>query len=251
MIDKIFRSSREKENFIVFTCLAGIFFGFIAADLGGLWYFPYWSVTNYLIIGFALGGWAFYILTLIVCYEAGKLILDKLFSFGPVSKYYSYEKYLYPILFVVGLALLLLVGVETILNTSFFTNFDYIISANKLPYLTWPYWIAAFWGTLFVCEYLEYRKKRTSLLKDTLHGYLSPLISVLAVSFILTITNEIQNFSVFLWRYANYPFPDTMIFGIPVFIILAWPLHVIIFLEIWRAFGTNTSQTIFANDDLD
>ncbi len=134
--------------------------------------------------------------------------------------------------------------------TDFFRNYYYTINTPKLAYLGWQYWILAFFGAFFCLEYIEYKKKRTSLLKDTLHGYYNPLLAILTVSVFLAITNEIQNTNVYLWKYANYPWPNLAFFNVPAFIVLAWPLHFIIFLECWRAFGTNTSRVIYENEKL-
>lgn len=251
LIHNIFKSPKETRSFITISALMGLVFGFVAADLGGLWYFPYWSIIDYIIIGFVLGGWAFYILSMIICYEAVKLVLDKLFSQRKVTGYYDFENSLYSIFFGVGLMCIIIVLYKTIVATKFFTEFTFVINVSKNAYLTWPYWLIAFLGIFFVCEFIEYKKRRSSLLKDTLHGYLAPIISVISVSFILAISNETQNLSVFLWKYANYPWPEMMVLGVPLFIILIWPLSIIFFIQVWRALGTNLSNQLFANDRLD
>lgn len=248
LISRIRGSSRNNRNFTEVIWGGAIFFSLIAADLGGLWYFPYWSATDYVFIGFILGGWVFYVITLIVCYEAIKLILDRLLPRQPrVTAYFKYERHLYNLLLPLGVAALAVVMGVAMKNTHFFTQFHYSVNVAKQPYLQWYYWLLAFVGALFICEYVEFRRKRSSLLKDTLHGYFNPLLAAILAGTVLAIANEVQNFGVYLWRYANYPWPNTTLFHIPIFIILAWPLHIIAFVMFWRAFGNGSSSVVFAN----
>lgn len=130
-------------------------------------------------------------------------------------------------------------------NTDLFTNFHYTVNSVKDPYLTWPYWIVAFFGALGVCEYVAHRRGRCTLISTIIEGYGNPLVAFFAVSFILAITNELQNLSVYVWRYANYPLSSIEVLHIPIFIILAWPLHIIFFVEAWNAFGPASSTVVF------
>ena len=238
----------NNRNFTIVLVAFGAILGFIAADLGGLWYFPYWSASTYLLIGFLLGGWAFYFFFLIICYEATKLTLDKLITQKrKVTNYYSYEHRLYFVLFCLGLGMLAVVAKTVLVNTHYFTRFHYVVDQIKPPYISWQYWILTFFGLWFVCEYIDFRKHRSSLLKDTLHGYVNPLLAILVVSFILAITYEVQNQRIWLWRYANYPLAGHEVFNIPVFIILTWPLHIAGAVVFWRAFGNGSSSIVFAN----
>jgi|GEM_PF-1552713 len=248
LITKIRGSPRNNRSFTGVIWGGAVFFSLIAADLGGLWYFPYWSPTDYVFIGFILGGWVFYVLTLLVCYEAVKLILDRVIrQRKKVIDYYHYEAHLYKLLFVIGLTALTVVMAEALRTTHFFTQFHYSVNIAKKPYLSWQYWLLAFVAALFISEYVEFRRKRSSLIKDTLHGYFNPLLAALLAGFIVGFANETQNFGVYLWRYANYPWPNITLAHVPVFILLAWPLHIIAFTVFWRAFGNGSSSIVFAN----
>lgn len=248
LISRVRGNRINNRSFTMAVIGMALFFSLIAADLGGLWYFPYWSTTDYFFIGFILGGWAFYVMTLIVCYEAVKLILDRyLPQRKRVVSYFKRERLIYTGLLLVGVACLAVVLGAAFYNTHFFTQFHYIVNTAKSPYLPWQYWILAFIGALSICEYVEFRRKRSSLLKDTLHGYFNPLLAMLIAGTLLAITNEVQNFGVYLWRYANYPWPERTFLNIPIFIIMAWPLHIIAFTEFWRAFGNGSSSVVFAN----
>jgi len=248
LISSVRGKRRNNRHFIAVSATIGLLFSFITADLGGLWYYPHWSIASYYIIGFLLGGWAFYIMAIIASYEAVKLVLDRfIVQKRLVTKYYSFESSLYLLLFMVGLACMAVVVYGILKNTSFFQNFHYTVNSPKEPYLRWYYWILSFFGTVFICEFVEFKRKRSSLFKDTLHGYYNPLLAMFIVGFLMSMINEIQNFSVFLWKYNNYPMPDMTLLNVPLFVITVWPVQYIFFLEFWRAFGNRASDPIFAN----
>ncbi len=248
LISRIRGNRTNNRNFTKVILLGAIFFSLIAADLGGLWYFPYWTTTDYWFIGFLLGGWVFYVITLIVCYEAVKLMLDRVLKQKKrVSSYFSFEPRLYRSMLYAGIGCLAVVTAQALHTTKFFTDFNYTVGQPKAAYLSWYFWIVGFLGVFFITEYIEFRRKRSSLLKDTLHGYINPLLAIIITGLVLGVTNEIQNLSVYLWRYNNYPWPDVMIFHVPVFVLAAWPLHIAAFLMIWRAFGNGSSSVVFAN----
>ena len=148
---RLIRGSRVNNHSFTIVCIVfGAILEFVAADLGGLWYFPYWSVSTYMLIGFLLGGWAFYFLFLIVCYEAVKLALDKILPQKKrVVSYFHNEPILYKILFVAGIGMLAAVVRQTLINTHYFTQFHYQVNQIKPPYLTWQYWIITFFGLWF------------------------------------------------------------------------------------------------------
>lgn len=249
ILGKVLKSNKEKKTFYIFTSICGAIFSFIIADLGGLWYFPYWSTTDYFIIAYILCGWEFYILSLVTSFTLVKILLDKyILQKKHIRKYYKYEKYLYLFLLIVGIICFGIVGIETLIKTNFFINFQFIINQPKPAYIDWYYWLIGFVGLVFVCEFIEYKRKRTSLFKDILHGYYNPLITCFVVGTILALLNEVQNFDVFLWKYNNYPFHNITIFNVPIFIIIAWSIQMIALIESWRAFGTNTSKTVFEDD---
>ncbi len=253
LVRDIMKSPKEKRSFFNMCLVGGTIFSVLTCELGGFWYFPYWSTSDYIVFGYLLGGWVFYLLFLVVTYEAVKLIIDKYFTPGTkrVYKYYSFEPTLYKGLFVVGCIGMLYVAIAALYNTRLFTHFTYNITTLKTPYITYQYWLLAFVSLMCICEYVEYTKKRTSLLKDTFHGYLTPLISILVIGLFCAVSNEFQNLGVFLWRYGNYPLEGFTVLGIPLFVVLTWPLQYVGILSFWRAFGSNLSSLVFAGDEIE
>lgn len=239
------RNRKEILSFLLFGAVTGMLMNLVLSELGGLWYFPYWSTTVYILFGFILGGWAFYILSALMGYQAAKVLLDHMVPFKSNGSLARFESPLHFLLLVAGLCCVAIVMREALVNTAFFSDFVYVINAPKEPYLSWPYWIISFVGAYCICEYVAYIRKRTSLLSATLRGYLNPLMAVIGAAFFLALTNEVQNFGPNLWRYANYPVPDVTVLHVPLFIILAWPLHMIVFIAAWRAWGPATSRVLF------
>ena len=244
---RIFRSVHGKTDFIVFCAVSSLFFQAIGNDFGAFWHFPYWTAGEYWVIGYLLGGWAFYVLFIVTCYEAAKLLLDRARPpLRRVTRYFRHEGRVYNALGLIGALLLLAVCAEALVNTGFLAGFRYDITSAKEAYLGWPYLLAAMLSGIMLAEFVEYRRRRTSLLKDLIHGYWNPLWALLISSLLLGVFNEVQNLNVYLWRYANVPFPDLALLGVPVAVLLGWFLHFALFVELWRAFGTDASRVLFA-----
>ncbi|HEX5447737.1 MAG TPA: hypothetical protein VFW90_00855 [Candidatus Saccharimonadales bacterium] len=248
LISRIRHSSQNNQSFTLMALAGGAILQFLIGDLAGIWYYPQWSLSTYLLIGFVVGGWVFYFLFLIVCYEAAKLILDKYFlPKKEVTRYFKHEGLIYKLLLCVGVISLCAIAYQAVVNTDWFTKFHFSVGQAHHPYITWYMGALSFVGIVSICEYVEYKRKRSSLVKDTIHGYLNPLIAGIVASLVLAWTYEIQNYGVLLWKYANYPWPDQYVFGVPLFVVLAWPLHVLGLVVFWRAFGNGSSSVVFAN----
>ncbi|MFS8131401.1 MAG: hypothetical protein ACMG57_05510 [Candidatus Dojkabacteria bacterium] len=248
IISSIYSNQKHKLRFTIATLVGGALFGFMAADISGFFYFPYWSYSDYVIIGFILGGWTFYFLTVIIPYEATKVLLDKYFPFKKdIRRYFKWEKYAYLVFKYVSVILFSAVILHVLIDTNFLSTFTFNQQIAKAPLVTHPYLtsFAFFASIVFFCEYIEYERKKSSLFKDIIHGYWNPLIALLIIGFLMGLTNEVQNLGVFLWRYNNMPFADIQIFTIPLIVIISWPTHILAILEVWRAFGDKDSKIAF------
>ncbi|HYF05892.1 MAG TPA: hypothetical protein VEA59_07020 [Patescibacteria group bacterium] len=237
----------EKIKFIVFCIFSGAFFEFLGSFVGGLWYYPYWSFGMYVLIGFLLGGWCFYILFLCVAYEAGKQVFDRLLPNQPyVRRYYSFETKVYQGLLAMGLVLVGVVVGAFVTNAIFLAQLDLAVNKFRPGALGWEYALLLGVGVMCICEFIEFKRHRTSFVKDLLHGYFSPLLSVLLVGLILAMSNEVQNLNVYLWKYGLFPWPNSVVAGIPVSAIVGWQIHILLFIELWRAFGSKKSALVFS-----
>jgi len=246
---EIFSTKERRWSFVKLGLLGAIPFSLAVSTFGGLWYFPHWSAVDYYLLGYVLLGWVFYFLFLTVCYVAFKLVLDHIIpQKRPVGPYYSLERKSYKALGIVGGWIAVMVITVGLQNSRWLTDFQVAINKPQTPYLYWYWWMIAVLGWIMLCEFVEYRRKRSSLLKDTLHGYFTPLLAIIACGVTLGVTNEVQNLPIDLWHYGNFPWRDFAIYQIPLFVVIAWPLHITAFVEFWRAFGDrHATDILFAN----
>jgi hypothetical protein len=102
-----------------------------------------------------------------------------------------------------------------------------------------------FLGFWFILEAVEYFRKESSLLSDLLRGYVNPLIAIIVASFTLAIVMETQNDINHFWLYTNWPLADFKFLNLYGLMLLAWPLHYIFFLSLFRALSKTESKKIF------
>jgi len=245
--------SRNRKNQLIYFgigALAGLLLDGFSNYLGGLWFYPFWS--NELYLSLFLLGFPIYFLTVIFSYQAAKLFLDKITEKKKkVTRCYKYEGALYKILLFLGIVAFLFVYARVLYNTNFFRNFQFSINTIKEPYLEFGYIILMFFSVWFIAEFVEYKRKNNSLIKNTLHGYFNPLLAIIISSIILAIYMEVQNLPLGLWIYSNWPWQEIEFLGLPVMVYIAWPLHYIGLLSGYRALGNESSQEIFAGDMID
>ncbi len=191
----------------------------------------------------------FYFFFLAICYIAFKLVLAHVIPQKDlVQKYYSFERKSYKALGIVGGWIAIMVITVALQDSRLLTNFHVQVNKPQAPYLYWYWWLIAIFAWLMLCEFVEYKKHRSSLLKDTIHGYFTPLLAVTLCGITLAVSNEVQNLPINLWHYANFPWTSFAIYQIPVFVILAWPIQILAFVEFWRAFGDKrATYMLFGN----
>ena len=129
-------------------------------------------------------------------------------------------------------------------------NGGYIFDiSNRINYkVNFIYVVTIFLGTWFVLESIEYFRKKTSLLKDIFHRYFNHLASILIASFILAIIMETENIPLGFWIYTNWPFENIRLLHLPIMMLVAWPLHYVAFLSLFRAFTEKQSDEILRGD---
>lgn len=249
LLDQITGTKGQRWSFIKLGLLGAIPFSLAVSTFGGLWYFPHWSAVDYYVLGYVLLGWVFYFLFLTICYVAFKLMFDHLIpQKRPVKGYFNFERKSYKALGIVGGWIAVMVITVGLQNSRWLTDFDISVDHLQKPYLYWYWWLIAVVGWIMLCEYVEYRRYRTSLLQGVLHGYFTPVIAIFACGVTLAITNELQNLPINLWHYGNFPWQNFTVYQIPLFVIITWPIHITAFVEFWRAFGDKkVTNILFAN----
>lgn len=232
------RASRSRiVAFILVTTLGTLMLEGGASWLGGLWFYPGVGVTRYAMI-FIPGG-AFYLLMIAESYLATKALID-LFRRGRkvVRDSYASDGKLYEDLGLIGLLLsvagLALMAVDSQSQADHHVHFRYILTL--------------FFGVWFILEFLQYYQKKTSLLRDLLHQYPSPLLAIFVASILLGVTVETLNGAHLAWSYTNWPFPFLRIMGTPIVVLIAWVMHYIIFLSLFRALTKQESDEVWRGD---
>lgn len=246
LLSTIFGGRRSAWNFMVLGLLGSIPFSLLVSNLGNFWYFPYWTNVDYFVLGYVLFGWSFYALSIVFGYVMFKVLLDSLLPKHRISKKrYRFEPGMYKAFGVIGGWAAAMVFTMSMATTRWLTDYHYLANQPRDPYMFWYWWLIALFGWIVLCEYVIHKKRRSSLMSSTMHGYYVPLIAFVLIGITMGITNEIQNLPINLWGYANYPWQSMQIFDVPLFVIFAWPLHIIGIVEFYRAFGEEKLSSHF------
>ena len=238
-------------KFLLVSTLGVILLDSIALGLGKLWIYPYWNFCIYLILFIPV--FAGYWFLICESYLGTKAVIDYIVKGKKrVTKSFKYEKILFNILGIIGICLIIvtifLIIRDYSLQGNILFSFDNISSKNSnyiCPYGFIMLLFVAFW---MVLEFIQHRLKKNSLVKDLIHGHFTPLLSILVSSFVLAIVLEALNLVHYLWEYINWPFVGVTFFGLPIMMFLAWPIHYILFLSLWRALTNEQSEEVWKGD---
>ncbi len=235
LLKTVTKSPKTLLLFTVVSTIGAICLEGIAQWIGKLWYYPYFSNWIYLLV--FVPGFVLYWLMISESYLGAKAIIDNYRKTRHiVTKYYSYESHLYPVLALIGVASIS--AAITCAYIAYYNNggYSFNISSPTSLYINFFIIISLFIGVWFLAEYFEYRKRKSSLIKDLLHHYRTPLIAIILGAITLALLMEISNLTYGYWEYINWPLSQHNIFGLPVVMIFfAWPLHYVMFLSVFRA----------------
>ncbi len=239
----IHHSRSNSINFIIAGVLGGVLVEGVGQWLGKLWFYPYFSTPEYLFV--AIPGFALYMLMIAECYLATKAIIDKILRPRKTSrKYFPLETKLYRSLPVIGPACFFL-GTSILLadykqGYAFRVNLPYNLNVTFVGVLLFAC------GVWWTSEYLEYRRRETSLLKDIFHAYWNPLIAIIIATAVVGISMELINLRHEYWVYANWPLQNDHVLGLPIIMItVAWPIHFVMFLSLFRAITAKDSAEVW------
>jgi hypothetical protein len=237
--------------FFAVSAFAGLLLDGIAKYLGKLWIYPDWSLALYLIL--FIPGWAFYWLVITETYLGVKTLVDYLRKGRRwASKPFSFERSFYWVLSSVGLVFsAYAVGdaATTYLSQSLpLATLSDVHSVTETFQISFTQVAMFCIGLFFIFEGIEYYRKKTSFIKDTLHQYYTPLISIFLAALVTAVLMESQNIPVGLWVYTRWPLPEYAIYGIPLLASIAWPLHYLAFLSAFRALTDKESSCIWRGD---
>lgn len=243
LLSEIIHKNKPRTYYFIIGIIGGLVLEGVATYLGGLWYYPFYSTPSYLVIAVLAGGFAWYFLCITLSYEAMKGVVDKFMGGNKqITKPFEYEQKLFNSFAAIGVFGLSIISGKILFENNFFAGFIFNINSQKTPYISFTEIMVIFLCLLLILEFIEFKRKRTSLIKDLLHGYVNPLIAIVLVSGILGMYMEFQNQSISLWIYTNWPWQNVLVGKIPVMVFfIGWPVHYIFFLSLYRAFGDNSS----------
>lgn len=219
----------------------------MAQWLGKLWIYPYWSAYFYAFI--FIPGFSAYLLMIAESYLATKALFDYLRrGRKTITSYKSFEYKLYKPLGLTGILLIVFSLIMIIANYA--KNGGYIFNINQATNIKvgFVYILTIFVGIWFMLESVEFIRKKTSLLKDIFHSYFTPALAILTSSLVLAIIMETQNIPKGFWVYTNWPLDHIKFLGLPITMLMAWPLHYIAILSFFRAFTGSESDEIWKGD---
>lgn len=251
LINVVLKSRKNIISFLLVSFIAAFVIELVAHWLGKLWIYPHWGYISYFIFFVP----AFFVYWLLICesYLATKTIFDYFIKGKKyVKKRFKWEHALFPILWTVGW-LLIVLSILTI-QQDYLIHKGLIVGAEDMYKQTQNYLIPfgsimlLALGLWFVLEFIEYKTKGSSLIKDLAHNYLTPLLSILVGSLVLAFVMESQNLAHKLWAYINWPFSEVTLIGLPLTMFLVWPLHYILFLSFFRIANREESSEVWKGD---
>lgn len=251
LLREVRRSAKNFASFLVASTIGGVLLDGVAKFLGKLWVYPDWSSSYYVFI--FIPGFAAYWVVITESYLASKAVMDYVRKGRTIiHRSYAYEPFLYRGLGVLGICLIIISAVS-IMNDFGQQSLPFLRSNSVGVFgdvfaVTFKDVVLLCFGVWLVLEFLEFYRKKTSLIRDVIHGYYTPFVAIVLGAFILSVLMEAQNIPVGLWRYTNWPLGDYLLLGIPALVWLAWPLHYIVFLSLFRVLTGKESDQVWRGD---
>ena len=251
IIHEIIKSRRNLISFGLVALVGAFLLEGIINWVGKLWIYPYFDFKLHIIVGTM--GLIIYWLTIIESYFAAKSVLDhysKRTKGKNKLKLSSNEKIFFNLLGILGV--IILIGTTIFLIQDFnsqdaqFSKFEDV--SSKTDSYIFGFWgvLAYFFGLWFILEYIEYKEKKLSLLKDIFHKYPNPLFAIILGSLVLAFVMETTNLFHLFWEYTHLPWESVTFLGVPIMVYISWPLHYIIFLSLWRVCASKESAKIWS-----
>jgi hypothetical protein len=247
----IIKSRLNLLSFVIVSILGAAILEMVAQWIGKLWFYPFF--TNQIYFSIFPYATSIYWLVIVESYLAVKIGLDYLYKGEHRSRdtYSLIEKKLYPKLGYISLILIppifLLLISEYDKFGGYFFEIRRVVSIN----INFILILLLFFSAWFILEMVEFFRKRKSLIKSITEGYYNPIIAIYIASFVTALAMESKNYYLEkYWVYANWPFQDVKFIGLPIVMLLAWPLHYIFFLSLMRSITNEDSSEIWADDNI-
>lgn len=216
----------RRKQFLILGAVYGIILELSAHWLGKLWYYPHWDTFYYWVI--LVPEFAVYTFYLLETFLGTKAVLEHWFLNRRPRVSFKGLRGTFEIIGLIGATGVAAVTTAFFLAVPKFANSSDFFSINRPVSLEFNVFVYLALGSVFFwlfLEYVEFKRHETSLLYEVIKGNPYPLLSVFVAAWISGIIYEVFNLPGGLWRYANWPLTGAQLLGVPIIIILAWPLH--------------------------
>ena len=213
----------KKRDFLIFKLIfigiiIGVIFEIYGVFISNLWYsyFNSWPIKKQMIhypAGILVG----YGLPSLVYYDLYKII-SKFFKKNKIKK----SNKNFRLLFLVGIMFLsipLLLYPTSLSWNPIFRGFLFALC------------LLGFW---FILEYFGWKSQKKSFLMDLLNMNIKPLFILLLCSLIISVSWENLDFLRHSWVYQTLPFMNITLLGLPLAIILGWPLLLVVYFSFYE-----------------
>lgn len=238
---KIDHVSIPRRHIATIGLLAAFIIEYFGNSVWKLWYYPSFSLIIYVIVlPLILIG---YFDILLKGYLAVRVIMIKCFG----------EKKIVKPKRIAGLftALGILGGVGMIISIALTIP---ILSAQNPSSVLNTYGVApfptteiilAFISFFFILEYLEYHEREDTFLIHLFQSDWTPLFSIAIASLLTSFLMEALNVPFHIWQYANWPYQNITLLGVPVAIIIAWFVQYPLLISAYHAMYRKETRRIW------
>lgn len=216
------------SHFLVLGLIFGSFAELYVHWIGKFWYYPTFTVPwAYFLTILPIFG--LYMLYLLETYLGIKAFLEHIFhhrikrkeSFAGMKKIFIWMG----LLGAIGLGastVFVLMGMSLGGLSQNIFEIIYKPFPSHLSYFIFVAIAIFFW---MIFEFLEYEKHETSMLYEFVKGNYFPVVAVFLSAWLSAFLYEGFNVPSGTWRYANFPFSNIAIWGVPVLVFITWPFH--------------------------
>ncbi len=194
---------------------------------GKFWFYTYLSLDSYVFVGIPL--LTIYMIYLLATYFGA---LSALRYVGKSIKLRSpSQQRLKSSMQIIGVVSLIAVVVSTIVLAVEFTKptLEQFLSIDYAPMnvsLLFLIVAVACIALCFLFEYFAYRRNGTApVLGPIVSGDYVPLLAIFLAGWVSALIYEGFNAPSGWWRYANIPYADIQLFGVPILVFILWPLQ--------------------------
>ncbi len=232
LIAEVTAGGREFVEFVASAAISGLLLDGVGQWIGKLWIYPYWTRALYAST-FVLGFCAYWLLLAEIFLVGRSLLARAAGSFGRRVPRWG------PLALRTGAfggGLLMLSGLSLAAQGYRAAGgYRFEISLPSRPPVPFACFPLIFTGVWLILEFIHHRLGRDSLLGRLIRGDWLSLLSMAAVAWSFGLFMETVNTANHFWRYTNWPLGAHQVFGVPLLVLLLWPLQYVVFLSVYHA----------------